>query len=72
MMTDPYRFFDIAKCTRLRGTHAVRLTYPDGTIEIVNRDYLVLTVERLAHPDAARFREVLLPARAARSIEFRI
>ena len=70
-MTDPYRFMNIDKVTKLRGSHAVRLTYPDLTTEIVSRDYLVWTVERLEHPSAAEFRAHLLPARAARSIEFR-
>ena len=61
--TDPNRFLDAVKCTRLPGTNACRLTYADGETEMVFRAYLVSTIERLGHHQAAEFRAKLIPAR---------
>jgi len=36
-----HRFHYIAKVTKLRGSHAVRLTYHTGATETVSIDYLV-------------------------------
>jgi hypothetical protein len=54
--TDPYRFLNIVRCTRLRASRAVRLTYDSGLTEVVSADYLVATAIRINHPEAAELR----------------
>jgi hypothetical protein len=61
--TDAYRFLNIAKVTKLRGSRAVRLTYDSGATETVSRDYLIQTVERIGHPEAGALREHLTAAK---------
>jgi hypothetical protein len=56
-----HRFHFIAKVTKLRGSHAVRLTYHTGETETVSTDYLVRTAERIGHREAQTFREHLAP-----------
>jgi len=54
-----HRFHFIAKVTKLRGSHAVRLTYHTGATETVSIDYLVRTADRIGHREAGAFRRCL-------------
>lgn len=63
-MTDPERFHFVTKVTKLRGSHAVRLTYANGFTETVSAEYLVRTAERIGHRQAGEFRRRLLASRA--------
>jgi hypothetical protein len=57
---DPNRFLRAARVTKLCASRAVRVTFDDGSTELISRDYLVRTVERIGHPSAASFREHLI------------